>query len=98
MGVIKNAKEMIKKLRQMLCSHYPSDFDFVRKIHGDEINAAGGKRYEYKCNRCGALILRDTPMNCGGCKHIYCGKFGTYECDRDSRIEKACLNSKSFIF
>jgi hypothetical protein len=44
-------------LKRLLCSH--PRIDFVRNIYGDEIILRGMKRSEWKCAKCGALILRD---------------------------------------
>lgn len=41
----------MKYLMRMFCKH---EYIFIRKLHGDEINDHNGKRYEYKCSKCGA--------------------------------------------
>lgn len=37
-------------IRMQFCHH---QYQFVRRLYGDEINAHGGKRNEYVCVRCG---------------------------------------------
>ena len=40
---------------RLLCRH---EWVWVRNIHGDEINAAGGKRSWWRCRKCGKFKLR----------------------------------------
>ena len=41
---------MFKIIKMLFCKH---EFEFVRYLHGDEINAHNGKRFEYRCKKCG---------------------------------------------
>ena len=41
---------MIRIIKMLFCNH---KYKFVRKLHGDEINAHNGKRDEYVCEKCG---------------------------------------------
>ena len=41
----------MKYLKRIFCKH---EYIFIRKLYGDEINDHNGKRYEYKCSKCGA--------------------------------------------
>lgn len=43
------AKEM-KLIEMAMCRH---SYEFQRKLYGDEINIHDGKRFEYKCSKCG---------------------------------------------
>ena len=48
-------------LRRLMCwfSHGGHDWKWFRKVYGDEINAANGKRAMYVCRRgCGAITYR----------------------------------------
>jgi len=40
----------MKILKRLSCKH---EYVFIRMIYGDEINAHGGKRHEYRCKKCG---------------------------------------------
>lgn len=42
-------------IRRLFCQH--REFDFVRNIHGDEINQCGGKRSLWRCRGCGSDVL-----------------------------------------
>lgn len=42
-------------IKRLLCKH---EFEFVRNIYGDEINAAGGRRSWWRCKKCGKMQLR----------------------------------------
>jgi len=41
--------------KKLYCEH---EYEFVRNIHGEEINHMGGKRSIWKCNKCGKLQYR----------------------------------------
>lgn len=49
---------MKKFLQQLLCRHRQPQF--IRNIHGDEINEWGGNRSLWRCTRCGHVFSR--PM------------------------------------
>lgn len=42
-------------IKRLFCNH---EYEFVRNIHGDEINWCGGKRSIWKCKKCGKLQYR----------------------------------------
>lgn len=39
-------------IRSLLCDH---EYEFVRNIHGDEINHCGGFRSVWRCRKCGQI-------------------------------------------
>lgn len=44
---------MVRKLLKMLfCRH---EYEYIRTLYGDEINAHNGNRKEYRCRKCGML-------------------------------------------
>lgn len=47
---------MFDFIKRLLCNH--SDLTFVRNLYGDQIIWAGYKRSEWKCQRCGAWVLK----------------------------------------
>ena len=42
-------------LKRLFCEH---EYEFVRNIYGDEINACGGYRSIWKCKKCGKIEYR----------------------------------------
>ena len=46
---------MIKWVKRLFCEH---EYEFVRNIYGDEINACGGYRSIWKCKKCGKIEYR----------------------------------------
>ena len=42
--------------KKLYCEH---KYEFVRNIHGDEINHRDGKRSVWKCTKCGKIQYRD---------------------------------------
>ena len=46
---------MIKWVKRLFCEH---EYDFVRNIYGDEINACGGYRSIWKCKKCSKIEYR----------------------------------------
>ena len=57
---------------RLLCWHRRSEFEFVRNIYGDEINACGGKRSVWRCPKCGNRQDRDDLHDDGDLR----GKYG----------------------
>lgn len=55
-------------LRWLFCRH--PQFDFVRNIYGDEINAACGKRSIWRCAACGKVQQRDQLHDTGDLRGI----------------------------
>lgn len=47
---------MTMLLKRLFCDH---KYVWVRNIYGDEINAAGGRRSWWRCEKCGKCVLRD---------------------------------------
>lgn len=47
---------MFDLIKRLLCRH--RDLRFVRNLYGDQIIQAGYKRSEWKCNHCGAWVLK----------------------------------------
>lgn len=47
---------MIAFIKRLFCPH---EYVWVRNIYGDEINAAGGRRSWWRCEKCGKYVLRD---------------------------------------
>ena len=47
----------MKWLDKLWCKHESQKF--IRNIHGDEINLAGGKRSLWICNKCGKPVFHD---------------------------------------
>lgn len=47
---------VIDFIKSLFCKH---EYEFVRNIHGDEINYMGGKRSIWKCKKCGKIQYRD---------------------------------------
>lgn len=41
-------------VKRLFCRH---EWEFVRNIYGDEINAAGGNRSWWRCRKCGKLVM-----------------------------------------
>lgn len=41
---------MIRLFKMLFCHH---DYEYVRTLYGDEVNAHNGKRKEYRCKKCG---------------------------------------------
>lgn len=35
---------------KIFCRH---NYQYIRKLYGDEINLYNGKRFEYRCTKCG---------------------------------------------
>ena len=50
-------------LKRLFCEH---EYEFVRNIYGDEINACGGYRSIWKCKKCGKIEYRKN------CKQFPC--------------------------
>ena len=46
---------MIKWVKRLFCEH---EYEFVRNIYGDEINACGGYRSIWKCKKCSKIEYR----------------------------------------
>lgn len=46
---------MMKLIKNLFCEH---EYEFVRNIYGDEINACGGYRSIWKCKKCGKIEYR----------------------------------------
>lgn len=46
----------MRLIKRLLCKH---EYEFLRNIYGDEINAAGGKRSWWRCRKCGKMQLRE---------------------------------------
>ena len=46
---------MMKWIKRLFCEH---EYEFVRNIYGDEINACGGYRSIWKCKKCGKIEYR----------------------------------------
>ena len=46
---------MMKWIKSLFCEH---EYEFVRNIYGDEINACGGYRSIWKCKKCGKIEYR----------------------------------------
>lgn len=46
---------MIKWIKSLFCEH---EYEFVRNIYVDEINACGGYRSIWKCKKCGKIEYR----------------------------------------
>lgn len=43
---------VMKILTMIFCRH---EYEHIRKLYGDEINAHNGNRNEYRCRKCGML-------------------------------------------
>ncbi len=41
-------------LKRLFCKH---EYEWVRNIYGDEINATGGYRSVWRCAKCGKRVL-----------------------------------------
>ena len=46
---------MMKWIKRLFCEH---EYEFVRNIYGDEINACGGYRSIWKCKKCSKIEYR----------------------------------------
>ena len=46
---------MMKWIKSLFCKH---EYEFVRNIYGDEINACGGYRSIWTCKKCGKIEYR----------------------------------------
>ena len=46
---------MMKWIKRLFCEH---EYEFVRNIYGDEINACGEYRSIWKCKKCGKIEYR----------------------------------------
>lgn len=80
-------------IKSLFCKH---EYEFVRNIHGDEINHMGGKRSIWKCKKCGKLQYRDelNPVGTLFCQLLnriydkyYDDKFRNWQEEKKSSIE-----------
>lgn len=53
------------------CRHLDKPLEFIRNIHGDEINYSGGKRSLWKCPICGQEIYRSEEFDQGSVSDGY---------------------------
>ena len=85
----------MKILKRLLCKH--ENLYFVKYLHGDQINAHGGKRFEYACFNCGASVFLDHPIDCVHCRCFYFLNDGSGCCSR-ADFGKSCISNKRYMW
>lgn len=84
---------IINFIKSWFCKH---EYEFVRNIHGDEINYLNGKRSIWKCKKCGKLQYRDelNPIGSLFCQMLnrkydkyYEDKFKAWQKENQTSIE-----------
>ena len=80
-------------IKRLCCEH---EYEFVRNIHGDEINWCGGYRSIWRCKKCGNIQYRDelNPIGSLFCQMLnrkydkyYEDKFKAWQEENKSSIE-----------
>ena len=83
-------------IKSIFCKH--KELRFVRYLHGDAINRANGRRYEYICIRCGWPVFLFAPYNCDGCSHLYYRNDGGAECEMTESQTRSCLQNHRILW
>ena len=84
---------MVNFIKRLCCEH---EYEFIRNIHGDEINWCGGHRSIWRCKKCGKRQYRDelNPVGSLFCQMLnrkydkyYEDKFKVWQEENKSSIE-----------
>lgn len=90
----------MNKLTELLISAFcPHKHDNLLFLNTGIVGTNKGTeeiRYFYKCDKCGAELCLDKPIDCCGCTHLYTDEGGTH-CDLDFK-DKACISNNRECF
>jgi len=57
----------MKNLKMIFCCH---EYEYIRTLYGDEINAHNGRRKEYRCVKCGIYKFKEHDKEVMLCRNM----------------------------